>query len=332
MYRLTGAYVLDHHSANQAQPLYDRRRGEWIAEWAEVVAPGLELPSLRWPTDVAGHVTAEAAAATGLPAGTPVAVGTIDAWAEAESVDVRRPGDVMIMYGSTMFFIVVTSTPVAHPQLWGTVGQHPGLHSLAGGMASSGSITGWFRDLTGGRPYPSLLADASAVPAGSDGLLALPYFDGERTPFADPDARGVLAGLALRHGAGHVYRALLEATAFGVRHNLAEFAAAGVTASRVVAVGGGTQGDLWTTIVSSAAGVTQEVPRVTVGAAYGDAKFAAVAIGAADRDADWNGGGVTVAPDPADAAMYDRLFPLYRELHERTADVQHALAVGAGDG
>ncbi|SDU49613.1 FGGY-family carbohydrate kinase [Jiangella alkaliphila] len=329
VYRLTGAYVLDHHSANQAQPLYDRRRGEWIAEWAEVVAPGLALPSLRWPTDVAGHVTAEAAAATGLPAGTPVVVGTIDAWAEAESVDVGRPGDVMIMYGSTMFFIAVTSTPVAHPQLWGTVGQHPGLHTLAGGMASSGSITGWFRDLTGGRPYPSLLADAAAVPAGSDGLLALPYFDGERTPFADPDARGVLAGLTLRHSTGHVYRALLEATAFGVRHNLAEFAAAGVTASRVVAVGGGTQGDLWTTIVSSAAGVTQEVPRVTVGAAYGDAKFAAVAIGAADRDADWNGGGVTVAPDPADAAVYDRLFPLYRELHERTADVQHALAVGA---
>lgn len=326
VHRLTGEYVLDHHSANQAQPLYDRHRGEWITEWADIVAPGLALPELRWPTDVAGQVTPEAAAATGLRAGTPVAVGTIDAWAEAESVDVRRPGDVMVMYGSTMFFIAVTSSPVIHPQLWGTAGQHPGLHTLAGGMASSGSITGWFRDLTGGRPYPELLAEAAAVPAGSDGLLALPYFDGERTPFADPDARGVLAGLSLRHGAGHVYRALLEATAFGVRHNLAEFAAAGVETKRVVAVGGGTQGDLWTGIVSSAAGVTQEVPAVTVGAAYGDAKFAAVAVGAAERDADWNGGGVTVEPDAADAAVYDRLFPLYRELHERTADVQHALA------
>ena len=326
VHRLTGEYVLDHHSANQAQPLYDRRRGEWIPEWADVVAPGLRLPELRWPTDVAGNVTAQAAAATGLRAGTPVAVGTIDAWAEAESVDVRRPGDVMVMYGSTMFFVAVTSEPVTHPQLWSTVGQHPGLHTLSGGMASSGSITGWFRDLTGGRPYPELLAAAAAVPAGSGGLLALPYFDGERTPFADPDARGVLAGLTLRHGAGHVYRALLEATAFGVRHNLAEFAAAGVLAERVVAVGGGTKGDLWTSIVSSAAGVTQKVPTVTVGAAYGDAKFAAVAIGAADRDAAWNGGGVTIAPNPADAAVYNRLYPLYRSLHERTIDVQHALA------
>lgn len=333
VHRLTGAYVLDHHSANQAQPLYDRHRGEWIAEWADAVAPGLALPELRWPTDVAGHVTADAAAATGLREGTPVAVGTIDAWAEAESVDVRRPGDVMVMYGSTMFFVAVTSEPVTHPQLWSTVGQHPGLHTLSGGMASSGSITGWFRDLTGGRPYPELLAAAAAVPAGSGGLLALPYFDGERTPFADPDARGVLAGLTLRHGAGHVYRALLEATAFGVRHNLAEFAAAGVTPRRVVAVGGGTQGDLWAGIVSSAAGVVQEVPPVTVGAAYGDAKFAAVAMGLADRDTAWNDGGGTVAPDPTDAAVYDELFPLYRTLHERTADVQHALAragVGAG--
>ncbi|WP_026874835.1 FGGY-family carbohydrate kinase [Jiangella gansuensis] len=329
VHRLTGQYVLDHHSANQAQPLYDRRRGEWIEEWADVVAPGLELPRLLWPAEIAGTVTADAAAVTGLRAGTPVAAGTIDAWAEAESVDVRHPGDVMIMYGSTMFFIAVTSAPVAAANLWGTVGQHAGLHTLAGGMASSGSVTGWFRSLTGDRPYESLVADAAAVGAGADGLLALPYFDGERTPFADPDARGVIAGLTLRHGPGHVYRALLEATAFGVRHNLEAFAAAGVTPSRVVAVGGGTKGDLWTRIVSSVAGVTQEVPAVTVGASYGDAKLAAVAVGAAERDTRWSGGGITVEPDPADAARYDKLYPLYRSLHERTSDIQHALATRA---
>lgn len=326
VHRLTGAYVLDHHSANQCQPMYDRERGAWIPEWCERVAPGLRLPELRWPADVAGHVTDEAARATGLRAGTAVAVGTIDAWAEAESVDVREPGDVMVMYGSTMFFIAVTAKPVSHPQLWGTVGQHPGLHTLAGGMASSGSITGWFRQLSGDRPYEELVAAAANVGAGADGLLALPYFDGERTPFADPNARGVIAGLSLRHGAGHVYRALLEATAFGVRHNLEAFGEAGVDVGRIVAVGGGTKGDLWTQIVSSATGVVQEVPPVTVGAAYGDAKFAAVAIGAAGRDVKWNDGGHAVRPNPADAAVYDKRYPLYRSLYERTSDIQHALA------
>ncbi|PSL04680.1 xylulokinase [Haloactinopolyspora alba] len=327
VYRLTGAYVLDHHSANQCQPMYDRARCAWIPEWSDRVAPGLELPELRWPAEVAGHITAEAAEQTGLRAGTAVAVGTIDAWAEAESVDVRHPGDVMVMYGSTMFFIAVTSEPVVHSQLWGTVGQHAGLHTLAGGMASSGSITGWFRHLVGDRPYEELVADAGDVRAGADGLLALPYFDGERTPFADPDARGVVAGLSLRHGAGHVYRALLEATAFGVRHNLEAFGEAGVPVERIVAVGGGTKGDLWTRIVSSAAGIDQEVPPVTVGAAYGDAKFAAVAVGAADRDDRWSQGGHTVQPVPAESEVYDRLYPMYRSLYEQTRDIQHALAV-----
>ncbi len=329
VHRLTGEYVLDHHSANQCQPMYDRNTQAWIPEWSDLVAPGVNLPTLLWPSDIAGHLTAEAAEKTGLRAGTAVAVGTIDAWAEAESADVRRPGDVMVMYGSTMFFIAATAEPVVHPHLWGTVGQHQGLHTLAGGMASSGSITGWFRHIVGDRPYEELVAAAGEVRPGADGLLALPYFDGERTPFADPDARGVIAGLTLRHDAGHIYRALLEATAFGVRHNLEAFGEAGVPVERIVAVGGGTKGDLWTQIVSSVAGIEQEVPPVTVGAAYGDAKFAAVAIGAADRDARWSGGGRTVRPDSSDAAVYDRLYPHYRALYERTSDIQHALAAAA---
>lgn len=324
VYRLTGAYVLDHHSANQCHPLYDRNRQEWIDEWAAVVAPGLPLPELRWPAEIAGTVTAAAAEETGLAVGTPVAVGTTDAWAEAESVDVREPGDVMVMYGSTMFFIAVTDEPVTHQHLWGTVGQHPGVHTLAGGMASSGSVTGWFREIAGARPFADLIEAAEAVPAGSAGLLALPYFDGERTPFADPAARGVLAGLTLRHSVGHVYRALLEATAFGARHNLEEFASVGVPLRRVVAVGGGTKSDLWPRIVSDVTGHTQEVPATTTGAAYGDAKLAAVAVGAADRDDRWNPVREVVAPGP-DAATYEGLFPLYRRLHEATRDIQHEL-------
>ncbi|HEX2129993.1 MAG TPA: FGGY family carbohydrate kinase, partial [Actinophytocola sp.] len=105
VHRLTGRYVLDHHSASQCDPMYDQHRLDWAADWADVVAPGLALPELAWPTEVVGTVTAEAAAATGLPVGLPVTAGTVDAWAEATSVGVREPGDVMVMYGTTMFLV-----------------------------------------------------------------------------------------------------------------------------------------------------------------------------------------------------------------------------------
>lgn len=87
-------------------------------------------------------------------------------------------------------------------------------------MATSGAVTGWLRDLTGS-DYATLVAEAAAVPPGAEGLLMLPYFAGERTPLFDPDARGLVHGLTLRHTRGHLYRAALEATAYGVRHNLA---------------------------------------------------------------------------------------------------------------
>ena len=94
-------------------------------------------------------------------------------------------------------------------------------------MATSGAITGWLRDLCGSPDYSELLADAARSPAGSRGLLMLPYFAGERTPIADPHARGIVAGLTLEHQRGDLYRAALEATAMGVRHNVEAMRAAG---------------------------------------------------------------------------------------------------------
>jgi xylulokinase len=326
VHRLTGEYVLDHHAASQCAPLYDRRARAWIPEWADRLAPGLPLPALRWPGDVAGAVTADASAATGLAPGTTVAVGTIDAWAEAESVDVRRPGDLMAMYGSTMFFVGVTPGPVLSPALWSTSGNHPDQHTLAAGMASSGSVTDWFREISGGAPFATLVAEAADAPAGANGLLALPYFAGERTPVADPDARGVLAGLTLRHTRGDVYRALLESTAFAVRHNLEAFRDAGFAVERVVAVGGGTTSPLWPQIVSDVADVAQELPRERSGASFGDAKFAAMALGVASADTVWNAPEATVAPSAAARDVYDERYRLYHALREATADVQHRLA------
>lgn len=325
-HRLTGAYVLDHHSASQCTPLYDLRERRWIEDWREEIAPGLEWPELVWPAEVVGEVTGPASAATGIPAGTPVTAGTVDAWAESTGVGATGTGDLMLMYGTTMFLSNVVAEPVPDARLWSTAGAFEGSYCLAGGMATSGAVTGWLRDLTGA-DYATLTEEAAALPPGAEGLLMLPYFAGERTPLFDPDARGVIAGLTLRHGRAHLYRAALEGTAFGVRHNLAAMAEAGGDLRRLVAVGGGAR-ELWTRIVSDVTGRAQEVPRHTIGAAYGDAFLAAVGTGHAGRAdiAHWNPVASTVSPDPSVTARYDESYAQYLALYPATREVTHALA------
>lgn len=319
---LTGEYVLDHHSASQSTPLYDIHANAWYEPWAAEIAGDIELPRLAWPGDIVGTVTGEAAAETGLPSGIPVIAGTVDAWSEAVSVGAQSTGDLMLMYGSTMFLVLTVDEVLSAPPLWSTVGAVPGTACLAGGMATSGSITGWLRDLFGSADYSELLAAADASGIGANGLLMLPYFAGERTPVADPRARGAILGLTLSHTRGDLYRAALEAIAFGVRHNIEAMEAAGAHIDRIVAVGGGTQGGLWTQIVSDVTGRAQEIPATTIGASYGAAFLAASAIGA-PAISDWNPLNDLVEPQ-TDA--YDELYELYRSLYPATRGVAHVLA------
>jgi xylulokinase len=347
VHQLTGEYVLDQHSASQCTPLYDTVRREWYQPWACEIAPDLALPPLRWAGEVAGVVTPRAAGTTGLPVGIPVITGTIDAWSEAVSVGAHGVGDLMVMYGTTMFLVNTVARPVTSPALWGTVGALPDTRNLAGGMATSGAITAWLRGLFDDPDYPELLRLAERSGPGARGLLLLPYFAGERTPVQDPKARGIIAGLTLSHTRGDLYRAALEATGFGVRHNIEAMLAAGGDIRRIVAVGGGTQGALWTQIVSDITGRPQEIRSQTIGASYGGAFLAAQAVYSASSSADagrggaGSGGARTVAdvsiddwtpvreirtPRPEHAADYDELYQLYRELYQGSRSVAHALA------
>lgn len=331
-HRLTGAYVLDHHSASQCSPLYDSENLAWYEPWWERIAPGLPAPNLQWPADIAGGVTAQAAEQIpGLEEGAPVITGSIDAWTEAISADAQSVGDLMLMYGTTLFLIATTDARVSSRTLWGTIGALPGTYCLAGGMSTSGAITAWLRDLTGGATYEELTREAEAAGPGANGLLTLPYFAGERTPIQDPDARGTLIGLTLDHTRGHLYRSALEGTAFGIRHNIEELEAAGIPIRRVVAVGGGTTGGLWTQIVSDITGVDQVIPTSTIGAAFGAAMLAADHADSCDgnlenRAVTWNPPAHTLHPNPATRPLYDELYERYRELYTATAPIAHSLA------
>ncbi|MFD1211741.1 FGGY-family carbohydrate kinase [Arthrobacter sp. GCM10027362] len=324
--RLTGEYVLDHHTASQCDPLYDLRRNRWHPDRYGAVAGHLPEPRLAWPAEVAGTVHAAAADATGLPAGVPVCTGTVDAWAEAFSAGVRRPGDLMLMYGSTMFFVQVLGQYRAEPRLWTTAGVEPGSLTLAAGMSTSGSLTTWMQRLFGDVPFETLVAEAAAVPPGSDGLLVLPYFAGERTPVFDPDARGLIAGLSLRHKRGHLFRATYEGIGFGIRQILEYLENAGEPILRVAAVGGGTKARLWTGIVSDITGREQIVPEQTIGASYGDALLAAIGTGAVPAGTEWARTAATVRPDPGTAPVYEKLYATYGQLYPSNREHMHVLA------
>ena len=325
-FRLTGEYVLDHVSASQSAPMYSLRHQTWHPEWAERVGPGLELPELRWAGEAAGTVqSAITRLVPGLRAGIPVITGTIDAWAEAVSVDAASPGDLMLMYGTTTFLVATTVEPVASRTLWPASGVEPGAYALSGGMASSGAITGWLRELTGSPEFDELLAEAEASGPGANGLVMLPYFAGERSPIADPGARGVIAGLTLSHTRGDLYRAALEAAAFGVRHHLETLTAAELSLDRVVAVGGGARSDLWPQIVSDVTGLVQRIPRRVVGASYGGSMLTARLAHGTDVSR-WNPTDHEIVPDPARQERYDELYRLYRDLYPATFQITHALA------
>ena len=324
--KLTGEYVMDHPTASQCDPLYDIRKLDWIADRAVAVAGHLPLPRLLWPADIAGRVTREAAELTGILEGTPVCAGTVDAWAEAYSAGVRQPGDTMLMYGSTMFFVQQLEAFRSHAQLWTVAGVEPGSLTLAGGMSTSGSLLTWLQQLVGGLPMDELLAEAAAVPAGAEGLLVLPYFAGERTPVLDPDARGMISGLTLRHGRGHLLRAALEGICFGLRQTLELVEETGEPITRLLAVGGGLKAGLWSQIASDITGRMQIVPRVTIGASYGDALLAAVGTEAVPPDTDWMRTGGLVEPRPETAGRYDDMFAAYSGLYPANAAYMHALA------
>lgn len=171
-------------------------------------------------------------------------------------------------------------------------------------------------------------AEAEGVRPGAGGLLVLPYFSGERTPVNDPLARGVIAGLSLSHSRSELYRAVLEGVAYGMRHNLETFESIGAYPRRIVAVGGGTQSAEWLQVVSDVAGIDQIVPKIAIGASYGDAFLAGLASGMLSHDdiKRWAVPERQVRPRQEAHSVYEACYSDYLELYQATRDIVHRLA------
>lgn len=340
VYRLTGKPSIDVYTAGGYAPLFDVENQQWIPEMGEHVTPIERLPETYWSHEVVGGVTREAAGVTGLAEGTPVIAGTTDAAAEAISVGVSEVGDMMMMFGSSIFFILKTPELIRTQNFWSSNFLEEGAFAFLGGMSTSGSLTRWFRDQFGqpevdqedaGGPnaYAALADLAASAPRGANGLVALPYFEGERTPIHDPRAKGVLFGLSLKHTRADVYRAILESVAYGIRHNIEVMKEEGVEAKRILAVGGGTKNLTWLQIVSDVADIAMDVPEQQIGASYGDAFMAAVGVGLYDDLTEvtkWVNLKHEIRPQRKAQGEYELSYRVFRALYDRTKDLMHTLS------
>jgi xylulokinase len=321
-YRLTGV------AAAPAVP------DQVVAEAELVAAAG--VPADRTPPrvaagDVVGSLTSTSADALGLEPGIPVVGGMVDAFASYLGAGLLEPGDAYDPGGSAGGFGVYWDRPVEVPGGFVTPGPLAGRFSVGAAMAATGRALDWYRDDVLGATITTdaLLDEAAATPPGADGLVFLPYLAGERSPIWDPDARGVLAGLTLGHGRGHIARAIVEASALAIRHVAAPMLAAGVRVTEMRVCGGPARSAFWNGVKADVTGFRVAVPEVLETAVLGSAILGAVGVGVYEdlpaAIAAMTRVSARIEPRPETRPIYDRLFEAYVALYPATAPILRPL-------
>jgi ribulokinase len=302
----------------------------------------LEELAAKWPDEIVppganvGGLTDAAAAHVGLAPGTPVAQGGADAFIGMIGLGVKDPGQLALVTGSSHLQLGVADRALHGPGIWGSYADavYPGRHVVEGGQTSTGSIVAWFkRTFAPDADYDTLNREAAALPPGSEGVLVLDHFQGNRCPHTDPLSRGAVAGLSLGHGRGHLFRAIMEGVCFGTEAVLRTMRAAGFDSSEVVIAGGATRSPVWLQMHADVTGLPVHLPHVADAPSLGSAVLAAVAGGlypeldtavpamtAVER---------TIQPDPEAHKRYAELYARYAELYPALKPTVHALQ-GAG--
>ena len=334
-YRLTGEFYGEVSDASGTS-LFDVGRRAWSGEMLEALAiPRAWLPEVTESPVISARVSVAAAAETGLLAGTPVAGGGSDQAAGAVGTGIVSEGTVSATIGTSGVVFAASDSYRVEPQgrLHAFCHAVPGMWHLMGVMLSAAGSFRWYRDTLGGAEraeaqasgrdvYDLLTEGAATVPAGCEGLLFLPYLTGERTPYPDPNARGVFFGLTLRHTRAHMTRSVLEGVSYGLRDSLELMRALGLSVQQVRASGGGARSALWRQILADVFDAEIATVNVTEGAPYGAALLAGVGAGvyagvpaAVERTLHITG---CTEPGP-DTPVYADYYPHYRALYPALA-------------
>ncbi len=295
LHRLTGEWASSINFAS-SKYFYDRDTGGYPESLYDAVGAGDVLE--KFPKDVldlgtvVGGLRKDVAEEVGLKAGTPVAVGGVDAYAGALGLGVVEPGKMALITGSSHVMIGQTSEPIHDPGFWGayTDALIPGQYTVEAGQASTGSIVAWFKNQFAGEAaaeakrrgvdtYDVLTEWARGVPVGSDGLIVLDYFQGNRSPYTDPLARGMMWGLTLSHTPGHVFRAIIEGICFGTENILRTMRGQDFEPRLNVVSGGPAKSELWMQMHADVSNVPIAFTKVSEGPVLGSAMLAAVGAG-----------------------------------------------------
>lgn len=321
--RLTGERTVETNWALESG-LFDLEIGGWAPDILAAVEcdPAL-LPAVRRSDEIVGRVGATISAETGLAVGTPVVAGSADHVASAFAAGLVREGDLLVKLGGAGDILLTTVTPLIDARLYLDRHLVPGLYLPNGCMAASGSFIRWFQStLAGGASLATLDDEAITSDPGAGGVVALPYLLGEKTPIHDPDARGAFIGITLATRRGDLFRAVLEATAFGFRHHLDVFAELGQVPRRVRVTDGGARSRTWKQIVAGVIGLPLEAVATTAGSALGAAYAAGMGAGAFS---DWNGierfVEVREVIEPRDHERYEHPYRTYRALYPALREV-----------
>jgi xylulokinase len=311
----SGLYALADGSV--LQPLLDAA-GIRRDVLAEVASPGT----------VVGEVSAAAAAQTGLRPGTPIVVGGADHVLSAYAAGLASPGDWLVKLGGAGDILAVTSQVLVDQRLYLDAHPRQGLWLPNGCMATSGSLIRWFQSVVGDAPIADLEREAAAAAPAE--LICLPYFLGEKSPLHDPDLRGAFLGLHLGHTRGDLYRAILEAIAYGFRRHAGIFAERGIRLRETARVSnGGSRSRVWKQILADVLGVVLEPVVDHPGAALGAALAAGVGGGLL---ADWSETGslVTIGdpvePDTSLSGRYAEAYQIHLDAAAALTPISHRLA------
>jgi xylulokinase len=333
-YKLTGTLAMDKADGSGTM-LFDLRKRTWSSQIVDAlnISPDW-LPQTFEGHEITGEVTRDAAASTGLRPGIPVVAGGGDQSAQAVGTGVVRPGTIAVTLGTSGVVFAATESPLIEPE--GRL--HAFCHAVVGGwhlmgvmLSAAGSLQ-WYRDkLACGRSFADLVDEAAGVPAGSEGLIFLPYLSGERTPHPDPLARGAWIGLTMRHGQAHLTRSILEGVAFGIKDMFCLMRDAGLGAIEEVRVsGGGAKSLLWRQILADTLDAELVSVSTTEGAAFGAALLAGVGVGVwSDVDAACAQTIRTsdrVIPNHETSEIYAALYEQYQRLYPTLKPTFHALS------
>ena len=332
-YRLTGVAATDVTEASGSY-LMDVASAQWSPDLIGLLGlDAAKLPPIHASSAVIGGVSAEAARLTGLPAGLPVVAGSGDMLCQLLGSGVSSPGMACDTSGTASIISFYAETPIADRRLMNLHAAGP--HWIAFGILDSGGgAIRWWLDGFGeaeadqGAAYEHLLADAANVPPGSEGLLCLPYLQGERT-LGSADSRGVFFGFHPQHTRAHATRALLEGICFDLRQSLEIVREAGVDVTRMRTGGGGARSPLWSQIKADVYGMPVAPLRHEEVGILGAAMLAMTGAGIVP---DLQAAGRLVAerepfqPEAVHAARYDQQFALFRELHDQLQPRFHQAA------